>query len=68
MDPANMLWVCRISGHCFDNLLSQAEAESDAVSEIFSTLQLLIVILQVCIKLYLIHHHSSWNCRIHMMN
>lgn len=30
MDPANMLWVCRISGHCFDNLLSQAEAESDA--------------------------------------
>ncbi|KAM5565302.1 hypothetical protein ABKV19_019365 [Rosa sericea] len=30
MDPSNMLWVCRISGHCFDNVLSPQEVESDA--------------------------------------
>ncbi|KAL5539620.1 hypothetical protein UlMin_042306 [Ulmus minor] len=30
MDPANELWVCTISGHCFDRLLSTAEMEPDA--------------------------------------
>ena len=32
MDPANELWVCTITGHCFDRLLSPEEMESDAVS------------------------------------
>ncbi|RXH91003.1 hypothetical protein DVH24_020026 [Malus domestica] len=32
MDPANELWVCTISGHCFGRLLSPEEMESDAVS------------------------------------
>ncbi|KAB2628335.1 F-box protein SKIP31 [Pyrus ussuriensis x Pyrus communis] len=30
MDPANELWVCTISGHCFDGFLSPEEMESDA--------------------------------------
>ncbi|XP_050366669.1 F-box protein SKIP31 isoform X2 [Argentina anserina] len=30
MDPANMLWVCQISGHCFDNVMSPQEGESDS--------------------------------------
>ncbi|KAB2634807.1 ABC transporter E family member 2 [Pyrus ussuriensis x Pyrus communis] len=30
MDPTNELWVCTISGHCFDRLLSPEETESDA--------------------------------------
>ncbi|KAM1021199.1 hypothetical protein ACFX13_043077 [Malus domestica] len=30
MDPANELWVCTISGHCFGRLLSPEEMESDA--------------------------------------
>lgn len=33
MDPTNELWVCTISGHCFDRLLSPAEMEPDSVSE-----------------------------------
>ncbi|CAN6582382.1 unnamed protein product [Malus baccata var. baccata] len=32
MDPANELWVCTISRHCFDRLLSPEEMESDVVS------------------------------------
>ncbi|PQQ05949.1 F-box protein SKIP31 [Prunus yedoensis var. nudiflora] len=30
MDPTNELWVCTISGHCFDRLLSPAEMEPDS--------------------------------------
>lgn len=33
MDPTNELWVCTISGHCFDRLLSPGEMEPDIVSE-----------------------------------
>lgn len=40
MDPSNLLWVCRISGHCFDNMLSPEEVDSDAVSESFAELTL----------------------------
>ncbi|KAL8162615.1 hypothetical protein V2J09_014104 [Rumex salicifolius] len=30
LDPENMLFVCRVSGRCFDTLLSPSEMESDA--------------------------------------
>lgn len=32
MDPTDELLVCKISGHCFDRLLSAAEMEPDTVS------------------------------------
>lgn len=32
MDPTDEILVCKISGHCFDRLLSAAEMEPDTVS------------------------------------
>lgn len=32
MDPTDEILVCKISGHCFDRLLSAAEMELDTVS------------------------------------
>ena len=32
MDPTDEILVCKISGHCFDRLLSAAEMDPDTVS------------------------------------
>ncbi|CAL5415635.1 unnamed protein product [Camellia sinensis] len=34
LDPTNELFVCTISGHCFDRLLSPAEMEPDTVDSV----------------------------------
>ena len=63
MDPANMLWVCQISGHCFDNVMSPQEAKSDSVSGNLLYIAILIVILQ----LYKIKYNTSFTHDILIM-
>lgn len=36
MDPKDGLLVCKISGHCFDCMMSPDESEADPVSRNFS--------------------------------
>lgn len=61
MDPTDELFVCTISGRCFDRLLSAAEMEPDAVISL-SLSSVFVLRFTIFLKLWLFLP-LSWNSR-----